>query len=50
METETYHMIQSCDQSIATWSEAGDNFIVKDPDKFAQVSTQHASLTCRPSK
>jgi len=37
--TETYHMIDKCDPEIATWSETGDNFVVKDLDKFAKVST-----------
>mmetsp|Transcript_36207 Transcript_36207/g.55605 ORF Transcript_36207/g.55605 Transcript_36207/m.55605 type:complete len:457 (-) Transcript_36207:1043-2413(-) len=32
---KTYHMIDSCDPNIATWSEEGDKFVVKDVDKFA---------------
>jgi len=36
--TETYHMIDKCNSEIATWSESGDNFVVKDLDKFAKVS------------
>lgn len=36
--TETYHMIDRCDPSIATWSAAGDNFVVKNVEKFASVS------------
>ena len=35
---ETYHMIDRCDASIATWSSAGDNFVVKNVEKFASVS------------
>lgn len=31
-------MIDKCDPEIATWSETGDNFVVKDLDKFAKVS------------
>mmetsp|Transcript_10717 Transcript_10717/g.30624 ORF Transcript_10717/g.30624 Transcript_10717/m.30624 type:complete len:552 (-) Transcript_10717:253-1908(-) len=32
---ETYHMIDTCDATIATWSEDGLSFVVKDPEKFA---------------
>jgi len=32
---KTYHMIDTCDPSIATWSEDGLVFAVKDPDVFA---------------
>ena len=31
-------MIDKCDSSIATWSENGDNFVVKNIEKFAGVS------------
>lgn len=34
-QTETYHMIDTCDQTIATWSEDGSAFVVKDTEKFA---------------
>lgn len=34
--TKTYHMIEKSDPEIATWSEAGDNFVVKNVDQFAQ--------------
>lgn len=35
-------MIDRCDPVIATWSEAGDNFVVKNVEKFASVSSmQH---------
>lgn len=37
--SETYHMIDRCDSSIATWSAAGDNFVVKNVEKFASVRT-----------
>lgn len=37
LPTETYHMIDSCDASIAAWSEDGSTFVVKDPDIFAKV-------------
>eukprot|EP00571_Detonula_confervacea_P013132 CAMPEP_0172310272 /NCGR_PEP_ID=MMETSP1058-20130122/11390_1 /TAXON_ID=83371 /ORGANISM="Detonula confervacea, Strain CCMP 353" /LENGTH=426 /DNA_ID=CAMNT_0013023059 /DNA_START=96 /DNA_END=1376 /DNA_ORIENTATION=- len=32
---KTFHMINTCDHSIASWSEDGLTFIVKDPDTFA---------------
>lgn len=32
---KTYHMVDSCDPSIASWSDDGHIFIVKDPDQFA---------------
>ena len=31
-------MIDKCDPDVACWSESGDNFIVKDVDKFSSVS------------
>ena len=30
-----FHMITDCDPEIATWSDAGDSFIVKDVTKFS---------------
>jgi|AntRauTorckE5430_2_1112549.scaffolds.fasta_scaffold03762_1 hypothetical protein len=33
--TKTYHMIEKCDQDVATWSANGDNFVVKHVEKFA---------------
>jgi len=33
--SKTYHMIDKCDSEVATWSEAGDNFVVKNVEKFA---------------
>ncbi|KAL7567903.1 hypothetical protein ACA910_019620 [Epithemia clementina (nom. ined.)] len=33
--SKTYHMIDRCDPEIATWSESGDNFVVKNVEKFA---------------
>jgi hypothetical protein len=39
---ETYHMIDKCDQDVACWSESGDNFVVKDVDKFSCVSQKPA--------
>mmetsp|Transcript_73701 Transcript_73701/g.206925 ORF Transcript_73701/g.206925 Transcript_73701/m.206925 type:complete len:364 (+) Transcript_73701:157-1248(+) len=33
--SKTYHMIDRCDSTIATWSAAGDNFVVKNVEKFA---------------
>lgn len=32
-------MIDRCDDDIATWSESGENFVVKNVEKFATVST-----------
>ena len=31
-------MIERCDTEIATWSESGDNFVVKNVEQFASVS------------
>lgn len=31
---KTYHMIDSCDPTVASWSEDGETFVVKDPTKF----------------
>mmetsp|Transcript_10780 Transcript_10780/g.15884 ORF Transcript_10780/g.15884 Transcript_10780/m.15884 type:complete len:357 (-) Transcript_10780:3067-4137(-) len=33
--SKTYHMIDRCDSTIATWSPSGDNFVVKNVEKFA---------------
>merc|ERR1712151_694347 len=32
---KTYHMVDSCDPTIASWSDDGKVFIVKDPELFA---------------
>jgi len=32
---KTYEMINTCNSEIATWSEDGRTFVVKDPEKFA---------------
>jgi len=32
---KTYEMINTCNPEIATWSEEGTTFVVKDPEKFA---------------
>jgi len=32
---KTYHMIDTCDPTIASWSEDGETFIVKQPDTFS---------------
>ena len=42
--TETYHMIDKCDPIIATWSTAGDNFVVKNVEKFASVRMSRMKL------
>jgi len=34
---KTYHMIDSCDPTIACWSEDGETFVVKDPVKFERI-------------
>ena len=34
--TETYHMIDRCEQDIATWSNNGDSFVVKDVNQFSE--------------
>ena len=34
--TETYHMVDTCDPTMACWSEDGETFVVKDPIKFEQ--------------
>lgn len=33
--SKTYHMIDRCDPEIASWSASGDNFVVKNVEKFA---------------
>lgn len=33
--TKTYHMIEKCDSTVATWSPSGENFVVKNVEKFA---------------
>jgi hypothetical protein len=47
-------MIDRCDSEIATWSEAGDNFVVKNTEKFASVSSNEtyslSSATVRIGK
>jgi len=32
---KTYHMIDTCDTTIASWSEDGETFIVKQPETFS---------------
>jgi len=34
---KTYKMIDTCDPSIASWTEDGEMFVVKDPDTFAAL-------------
>jgi predicted site-specific integrase-resolvase len=34
--SKTYHMIDRCEQDIATWSDNGDSFVVKDVNQFAE--------------
>jgi hypothetical protein len=36
MTLETYHMVDTCDPSVACWSDDGETFVVKDPVKFEQ--------------
>lgn len=33
--SKTFHMINRCDHDIATWSDKGDNFVVKNIEKFS---------------
>jgi hypothetical protein len=37
-------MIDRCDQTIATWSAAGDNFVVKNVERFASVRTDQQTM------
>jgi len=41
---KTYQMLETCPQAIAGWSEGGDSFMIKDPDRFAsEVIPQYFS-------
>lgn len=41
---KTYQMLETCPQGIACWSEGGDSFMIKDPDRFAsEVIPQYFS-------
>lgn len=42
-------MIDRCDSDVASWSESGDNFVVKDVDKFSSVSEKTLQLLNRYS-
>jgi len=33
---KTYHMIDSCDETIGSWATDGETFVIKDPDRFAK--------------
>jgi len=33
---KTYHMIDSCDESIGSWAEDGETFVIKNTDRFAR--------------
>eukprot|EP00536_Pseudo-nitzschia_multiseries_P000280 jgi/Psemu1/610/gm1.610_g len=33
---KTFEMINTCDTDVATWSEDGSSFVVKDPENFAR--------------
>jgi len=33
---KTYHMVDTCDPTVCSWSEDGETFIVKHPKKFEQ--------------
>mmetsp|Transcript_12009 Transcript_12009/g.18929 ORF Transcript_12009/g.18929 Transcript_12009/m.18929 type:complete len:234 (+) Transcript_12009:119-820(+) len=35
--SKTFHMIDQCDSSIATWSTDGASFVIKDVDEFAKT-------------
>lgn len=34
---KTYHMINTCDENVASWGEDGTTFVVKNPDTFEKV-------------
>lgn len=34
---KTYKMIDTCDATIASWTEDGEMFVIKDPDVFASI-------------
>lgn len=36
-------MISRSDPEIAAWSDVGDNFVIKNVDKFSSVSHSHNS-------
>jgi hypothetical protein len=36
ISTETYHMVDTCDPAVCSWSEDGETFVVKHPKKFEQ--------------
>lgn len=39
---ETYKLVDTCDPTIASWSDDGETFIIKDPDAFAtQIIPQY---------
>jgi len=44
--SKTYHMINTCDSTIATWSDSGDNFVVKNVDQFAAVGLAEPFVLC----
>jgi hypothetical protein len=33
-------MIDRCEPAVAGWSDSGDNFVVKNVEKFASVSSE----------
>jgi hypothetical protein len=37
--TKTFHMVDQCDPDIATWSNDGRSFIIRDANAFAKVSS-----------
>ena len=47
--SETFHMIDQCDDNIAGWSDQGDSFVVKNVDQFAAVSTGVCGNFCIPT-
>ena len=46
--SETYHMIDTCDPDIATWSKDGLAFVVKEPEKFAAEIIGRFLFLCFP--
>jgi hypothetical protein len=41
IRSETYHMIDSCDPTIASWSNDGLSFVIHDVANFTDVRTSN---------
>ena len=42
---ETYHMIDTCDPLVASWSDGGDSFVIKDVESFSKVRVSIIGIT-----